>query len=515
MALRPLAAMLTILTLVVALVGGPGSDARVAAVAPPSMSPAPPSMSPAPTPTISAATPTTPARPDIIMIYIDDVPPLDGRFWAMDRTPNIRRYIIDNGLTFRHAVDEAPLCCPARANLLTGLHTRNNHVIINDARPFEPSETIATELQGVGYHTSWIGKYLNLYMSIHGAAHATYAAGWDTFEPMSGSSYGYYYWPKGDPGYSRPTEHSMQLVQDLAVADLRNAPADQPLFAVLSTFAGHYPNVALPGNIGSPRCADIKPWKPPRYGASAASDKPPWVRALARRRASGLPASGYPLAKVCEDMLGVDQLVGKVVQEQTRRGRLADTLLVLASDNGYLYGDFGIVDKWVPWATSLVLSMSWPNGMGTTRRMTAYPTSNIDFAPTFCEIAGCAMGPYPDGQTHADGHSLLRVMQGEPAAPRTSLLTVMLHPNPAIGMPAWSSVTTYDGYPLGRWHYIRYSTGAIELYDLALDPWELHDLADVPADAGVIATLDALRKTYLREGLPQHDEPPVRRPQVV
>jgi len=82
-------------------------------------------------------------------------------------------------------------------------------------------------------------------------------------------------------------------------------------------------------------------------------------------------------------------------------------------------------------------------------------------------------------------------------------------------MPAWSSVTTYDGYPLGRWHYIRYSTGAIELYDLALDPWELHDVADVPADAGVIATLDALRKTYLREGLPQHDEPPVRRPQVV
>jgi N-acetylglucosamine-6-sulfatase len=445
---------------------------------------------------------TTPARPDIIVIYIDDVPPIDGRFWNVGRTPNIRKYIIDNGLTFRHAVDEAPLCCPARANLLTGLHTRNNHVTINDANLFEPSETIATELHDVGYHTAWIGKYLNLYMSIHGPAHARYEAGWDTFEPMSGSSYGYFYWHKGDPNHVRPAEHSMQLVQDLAVADLRNAPTDQPLFAVLSTFAGHYPNIALPQNIGSPKCSRIRPWLSPRYGAAAAVDKPAWVQALAQRRVRQLHASGYPLRKVCEDMLGVDQLVAKVVKEQKRRGRLDDTLLVLASDNGYLYGDFGIVDKSVPWATPVVLSMAWPSGMGTTKRTTSYPTSNIDFAPTFCEIAGCDMGPYPDGQTHADGHSILAVMQGRHAEPRTSLLTVMLQKYAAIGMPAWTAVTTYTGYPLGRWHYIRYSGGVIELYDLTADPWELDNVADVPANADVIATLDALRKSYLREGRP-------------
>ena len=204
-----------LLTLLMVLSLAPAASAQVPPTPGAAMSssaPADISVSGSETPSPeSADAPPTPARPDIIIVYIDDVPPIDGRFWAMGRTPNIRKYIIDNGLTFRNAVDEAPLCCPARANLLSGLHTRNNHVTINDASLFDPSETIATELQGVGYHTAWIGKYLNRYISIHGAAHATYDAGWDVFEPMSGGSYGYYYWHKGDRRYTRPTGHSMQL----------------------------------------------------------------------------------------------------------------------------------------------------------------------------------------------------------------------------------------------------------------------------------------------------------------
>jgi len=146
--------------------------------------------------------------------------------------------------------------------------------------------------------------------------------------------------------------------------------------------------------------------------------------------------------------------------------------------------------------------MTWPNGMGTTGRTTAYPTSNIDFAPTFCEIAGCEMGPYPEGQPHADGHSILSVMQGKTPGPRTSLLTVMLHDVRRLGMPIWTAVTTYRGDPLGRWHYIRYSGGPVELYDLSADPWELRNVAGMPSHAALMAKLDAVRKAYLREGRP-------------
>ena len=63
-------------------------------------------------------------------------------------------------------------------------------------------------------------------------------------------------------------------------------------------------------------------------------------------------------------------------------------------------------------------------------------------------------------------------------------------------------MTTYAGDPLGRWHYVRYATGVVELYDLAVDPWELDDVADVAANADVMRKLDAFRKAYLREGRP-------------
>lgn len=441
------------------------------------------------------------SRPDIIVVYIDDVAPLDGRLFAAGRTPEIRRWIVDRGVTFEHAIDEAPLCCPARANFLTGLHTHNNGVTRNDAALLDPTRTVATELHEVGYRTAWVGKYLNRYMSMRGPARLAHEAPWDTFLPMSGGSHGYYYWPKGRARYGRPRMHSMRLVQRLAVRELRAATVDQPLFAVFSTYAGHLPNQPMPEFRGSPRCAGIPRWKPPNYGLAAAADKPDWMRRWAARHRQRVPSRGAPLAGVCEDMLGVDQLVGMVAREQAARGRLDDTLLVLASDNGFLFGEFGFYGKHVPWATPVVLSMAWPRAMGTTPRTSPYPTSNIDLAPTFCAVAGCEMGPYPSGQATADGVSLLPVLLGEPAPIRTALLTVMLEGNPVTGMPPWSAVTTYEGDPLGRWHYIRWATGRQELYDLSNDPWELRDLWADPAYTGVRQALEQRRRALLAEGV--------------
>lgn len=459
------------------------------------------------TPPSAGAPPPPVPRPDIIMVYIDDVAPLDGRLFTAQRTPEIRRWIIDRGVTFEHAVGEAPLCCPARANVLTGLHTHNNGVTRNEAAQLDPSVTIASELHDVGYRTAWIGKYLNRYVSMRGRARLAHEVPWDTFLPMSGGSHGYYYWPKGRSRYLRPRIHSMRLVQRHAVRELRTAPADQPLFAVLSTYAGHAPNQPMPEFRGDARCAGIPRWKPPNYGVAAAGDKPDWMRRWASNHRERVPPGGVDLTSVCEDMLGVDQLVGLVAREQAARGRLDDTLLVLASDNGLLFGEFGIKGKHVPWSVPVVLSMAWPRGMGTTSWTTPFPTSNIDLAPTFCAVAGCEMGPYPSGQTHADGVSLLPVLLREPAPIRTALLTVMLAGNPITGMPPWSAVTTYEGDPLGRWHYIRWDTGRRELYDLARDPWELRDVSADPALGEVRRALERRRRALMAEGTGRAPDP--------
>lgn len=459
------------------------------------------------TPPSADTQPPLPPRPDIIVVYIDDVSPLDGRLFTAERTPRIREWIIDRGVTFDNAIGEAPLCCPARANLLTGLHTHNNGVTRNEAAQLDPSVTIASELKGVGYRTAWIGKYLNRYVSMRGRARLAHELAWDTFKPMSGGSHGYYYWPKGRSRYLRPRIHSMRLVQRLAARELAEAPTDQPLFAVLSTYAGHYPNAPMPEFRGSARCAGIPRWKPPNYGVGAATTKPGWMQRWAARHPTRVPPAGASLVGVCEDMLGVDQLVGLVAQQQAARGRLDDTLLVLASDNGFLFGEFGVHGKHVPWSVPVVLSMAWPRAMGVTPRSSAFPTSNIDLAPTFCAVAGCVMGPYRSGQAAADGISLLPVLLGEPPPSRTALLSVMLARNPITGMPPWSAVTTYEGDPLGRWHYIRWDTGRRELYDLMRDPWEMHDVAADPAFAEVRRALERRRRALMTEGTERPPEP--------
>jgi len=198
-------------------------------------------------------------------------------------------------------------------------------------------------------------------------------------------------------------------------------------------------------------------------------------------------------------MLGVDQLVGQVVEAQRARGRLRNTVLVLTSDNGMAYGEHGLLTKQVPYSVRVPLFVAWPAGLGTTRRVSGFPTSNIDLAPTFCEMAGCVMGPYPSGQTHADGLSLVPALRGQPPR-RDALLTVMLSKDPRLGRPAWTSVTTYAASPLGRWRFVRYSSGARELYDLRRDPGERVNLAGQRRHAAVQRQLERRLARLLREG---------------
>jgi arylsulfatase A-like enzyme len=440
-----------------------------------------------------------PDRPDIIVIYIDDVPPLDGRLWSARRTPNIARYVVGRGIEFRNAVSESPLCCPGRANLLSGLHTHNNRVTRNDAGLFDPRVTVASELRGAGYHTVWLGKYLNFFMSIRGARRARHEAPWDVFRPFSGRNHGYLYRPVGERWSLHPRLHQMELLQRLTRSALRNAPAGQPLFAILSTYSGHIPNTPLARFRGSSRCQGVGRWNPSNYGRASAHGKPGYVRRLAARRA--VPRAGYPLRGLCEDMLGVDELVGMVVAGQRARGRLADTVLVLTSDNGMAYGEHGIITKQVPYAVRIPLFIAWPAGLGTRKRWSWSPTSNIDLAPTFCELGGCVMGPYPSGQTRADGVSLVPALRGRPA-PRDALLTVMLSRGRPPGRPVWTSVTTYASSPLGRWRFVRYANGERELYDLRRDPGERVNLAGRRRHATVQRRLERRLARLLREGRP-------------
>jgi N-acetylglucosamine-6-sulfatase len=326
-----------------------------------------PTASPRPTPTRAPTAVAPPgklsgARPDIVVFYLDDVDPHDGRLWSNPAlTPHLHRHFVQSGVEFSYAVGETPLCCPGRAGLLTGLHTENHGVLKNNALLLQPSENIGRALGSAGYSTMYIGKHLNLNNLLAEWQWADHTAGWTHFDVIRAAN-GLFtdYTLRTKTGTVRYGDvHSTRMIGDRAVARLRGTPRGSPVFAVLSPYNLHGPNTPMPEFANDPRCAAMPPWSPPSYNEADVSDKPAYIQSLpVSPHADGWPMDGY-----CREMLGIDWLVGRVVAELERQGRLDNTLLVLTADNGVGWGAHRLGQrKGMPYATRIPLYMSWPVG---------------------------------------------------------------------------------------------------------------------------------------------------------
>ena len=106
------------------------------------------------------------SRPNIVFILTDDMRLDDLRFM-----PATRQLVGGRGVTFTKARSNNPLCCPARATILTGKLSHNNRVFGNKPseaggyqvfqRYNDVGDTLPVWLQQQGYRTGFFGKYLN------------------------------------------------------------------------------------------------------------------------------------------------------------------------------------------------------------------------------------------------------------------------------------------------------------------------------------------------------------------
>ena len=99
-------------------------------------------------------------RPNIVIVLADQWRAQAFGFAgdANAKTPNIDRLAAE-GIRFDNAIAGCPVCCPARASLLTGQRPLTHGVFLNDV-PLRPdATTIAKVLATVGYDTGYIGKW--------------------------------------------------------------------------------------------------------------------------------------------------------------------------------------------------------------------------------------------------------------------------------------------------------------------------------------------------------------------
>jgi arylsulfatase A-like enzyme len=450
---------------------------------------------------VSADDSELPSQPNIVMIYLDDVAPVDALWNDPTRTPNIYENFIAHGIHLDHAIGETPLCCPSRANLLTGLHTHNTRVVRNEAQLFDPSETIGKAMLDAGYASMFIGKYLNRDNSLTDEQWAAHDANWtdlDVIDGVNGAFYNFDLHTKD--GVQRiKGVHSTKMVADRAVAHFQETPASTPIFAVLSLYDLHSPNSRQPEDRGDPRCANMPPWDPPNYNEADVSDKPSAIQNLPPQPY----AEGWPMVTYCEEMLGVDRAVGQLTAELAAEGRLDNTLLVFAADNGMTWGQhrLGQQKSW-PYATPIPLYVRWPAAhWGDTPGAKSEITSDIDFAPTFCELAGpsCVLGPFNRGSDGPDGVSLVPLLNGDVANLGRA---AVLEESFASPDNSWSGLRTTSVFDADhRWHYVEYTNGERELYDLVNDPWELQNLASKHTHDALMSTLHDLLAQLQVEGI--------------
>ncbi len=416
------------------------------------------------------------AKPNIVVIMLDDVNPHDGRLWNNPSiTKNIYNYIYKKGINFTNYYGETPLCCPGRVEFLTGLHTQNHKVADNDVKEFNPKETLAVELQNSNYVTFLTGKYLNLLDKIPKSE--VVPPGWskfDTFYNGNGRYYNYTWLSKDGSTQkygNKPADYSTDVIADTVVKRLKQASPNKPIFAFVTPFSLHGPLFVAPRHKGNARCANIGSWSPPNYNEDDISDKPYYLNSIPK-----LPKASYNLKTYCEMMLSVDDMVGRIGKELAKQGRLNNTIFILTADNGLGWGEHRWEKKNSSHTTPIPLVISWPKGRGVNPRVENSYISIIDMASTFCEIAGCTMGPYPNKQQTADGLSFLPLLKDQPlTVARQDIyenngIDDGIVQTPNVSLPRWWAIRTTSQNPLGLWHYIELKTGEKELYNLSNGP---------------------------------------------
>lgn len=444
----------------------------------------------------------TPLRPNILFILTDD-----QRFDTIDTThsidgttpvmPTVMSEIVNKGVRFQNGFVTTDLCAPSRSSLLTAKYSHTTGVHDNGGtdggfEAFNDASTIPVWLKAAGYHTGMYGKYINGYNL--GAPYIP--PGWDEWHAFKNVAY--FNYTLEDNGAevaygSADTDYSTDVLRDLAVQFIHDAPTDQPFFLYFAPKAPHAPATPAPRHAGM--FSAVPPWRPPNYNEADVSDKPLWVQLIApwgpTKQANQDTFDRHQL----ECLQSVDEAVAALLQALTDIGQLDNTIIIFQSDNGYSWGSH----RWEPKQCEYEECMRVPlairyKPLAPLPRVETGFGLNIDHGLTLAELAGATPDP------GAEGTSMVRLLDGTAPSWRSDFLEEHWDGTPGDETDV-GSIPTYAEVRGVPWKYNELHTGEIELYDVLADPFELTNVASDPANAATVATL-AARLRVLRPNWP-------------
>ena len=365
------------------------------------------------------------------------------------RTPHLDR-LASEGVLLRNTFANSPVCCPARAILMTGQYCHTNGMVANDLRLRESRVTIAEVLRKENYRTGFIGKW-----------HLDGGPRLPGFVPPGPRRQGFEFWAANECShthfktqYFRDTPEPLPIDRfepeawaDLTLEFLRGSARDRrPFFLCVFMGPPHDPYRAPERStrLYDPEKLQMRPnWKP----------------------VEGLP--GRPeMAAYYGATTAVDEQFGRMLAGLEELGMAEDTIVVVSSDHGDMLGSQGLPLKRKPWEESIRV----PGIVRYPRRVKAGRTeealvSHIDFAPTLLGLCGASV------PRAMQGANLAGLVLGTSRRGPESVFFQIFGPYAGDRTEAgWRGVRT------SRYMYAQYRSRPWVLYDVEQDPYELENL---------------------------------------
>lgn len=462
-------------------------------------------------------------QPNIIFIMTDDhaYQAISAYGSELIQTPNIDR-LANEGMLFERAYVTNSICSPSRAVVLTGKHSHLNSVRDN-LDVFDSTQiTFPKILQQNGYQTAVVGKW-------HLKSEPTGFDYWKIL-PDQGHYYdpefrtedgmikedGYvtdvitdfafdFLREKRDPNkpfllmyhHKAPHRQWWPAMEDLtAYKDV--------VFPIPSSLFDNYENRGTAAKEAEMRISDhmglscdnkippsvleklgyqeflnwYKSSYTQRYDRLSDEEKQKWdevygsiVEKFEKNKLSGEDLTKWKYQRYTEDYLGsinsVDRNIGRLLDYLDETGLSENTLVVYTSDQGFYLGEHGWFDKRFMYEesfrTPLIIRHKDQITAGSKDH---HLVQNLDFAPTFIELAG---GEVP---TDMQGQSLIPVLKGEPDEWRDALY-YHYYEYPGIHAVKRHYGIRTENYKLIHFYY---NINEWELYNLNTDPQEMNNV---------------------------------------
>ncbi|WP_185960262.1 sulfatase [Erythrobacter insulae] len=417
---------------------------------------------------------------NLLLIVIDD---LNDWVTALGDHPQVNTPHIDalaaSGTVFTNAHAQAPICGPSRASLFSGLYPAQTGIYgqIKDAdlgpavAAVSPTLLLPQYLRSHGFFTAGRGK-----VSHQGGQEGMF----DEYHARSAKNGDYGPKPEKRIKWDSDKTHTdwgahpdtdAEMIDHITAtwgAQFLQREHTQPFMLALGFVRPHVPWYVPQHWLDKFPLDEIEM---PKVLANDLGDVPQAARDLAA--VPQMPTLEWAMENnewrpIMQAYLAsiafVDHCVGMVMESLRASGRSEDTLVCLASDNGYHLGEKQRFAKMSLWERSTRVPLMFA-GPGIRPQVITDPVGLIDIYPTTIDILGLPANTENAGRSLAP---LLTLGQALPVEPQLSV----------YGEGNYAVIDQ-------RYRYIRYADGSEELYDHENDPMEWTNLAERPEVAEV------------------------------